>query len=352
MLRDMGNIAFSGNIAISAVIRELSRRIPPGWSVERTPAEDSRVRLKLIAADGRSALVELSVRATLEPRSVPGLAGAQERRRGQPTQLVVVPFLSRGTRTRLREVGANYLDLTGNASIAIERPGLFIETSGADEDPNRTPRAARSLRGAKAGRVVRLLVDLQESPGVRELAALAGLDAGYVSRILALLDGEGLIQRGKRGKIESVDWPRLLRTWADESPIDARGVRHTYLDPRGIEATLRRLAQLDTEYLVTCEAAARAYAPTTSPPLLTIWTADAERLAEVLALRPAKAGMNVILVEPRDERVLAEFQLRDGVRFAAPSQVAADLLSSPGRGPNEADSLLSWMEAHPGDWRR
>lgn len=43
---------------------------------------------------------------------------------------------------------------------------------------------------------------------------------------------------------------------------------------------------------------------------------------------------------------------RDGVWYAAPSQIAADLLTSPGRGPAEGEELIEWMFAHEGAWRR
>jgi hypothetical protein len=43
---------------------------------------------------------------------------------------------------------------------------------------------------------------------------------------------------------------------------------------------------------------------------------------------------------------------RDGLSYAAPAQVAADLLTSPGRGPQEGEELIAWMRAHEDDWRR
>jgi hypothetical protein len=77
----------------------------------------------------------------------------------------------------------------------VAKPGLFIDTQGAGEDPERQERPARSLRGPKAGRVVRALVAARRPPGVRELAAAIKIDAGYVSRVLAFLDNEALITR-------------------------------------------------------------------------------------------------------------------------------------------------------------
>jgi hypothetical protein len=41
----------------------------------------------------------------------------------------------------------------------------------------------------------------------------------------------------------------------------------------------------------------------------------------------------------------------DRLTFAALSQVAADLLTSPGRGPSEGESLLRWMSEHFEGWR-
>lgn len=43
---------------------------------------------------------------------------------------------------------------------------------------------------------------------------------------------------------------------------------------------------------------------------------------------------------------------RDGVWYAAPSQVAADLLTSPGRGPAEGEELIGWMMSNEDKWRQ
>ena len=42
---------------------------------------------------------------------------------------------------------------------------------------------------------------------------------------------------------------------------------------------------------------------------------------------------------------------RDGLVLANPSQVAADLMISPGRGPAEAVALVGWMKEHEDVWR-
>lgn len=272
--------------------------------------------------------------------------------RDTATPVVVSPYLSESTRARLRDGDVGYLDLTGNARIVLPEPGLFIETQGASEHPNREERPARSLRGAKAGRVARALIELKTPPGVRELAALTKIDAGYVSRVLSFLDSEALITRGGRGRIESVDWPALLRRWAQQAPLESRGNVRTFLEPRGLSALHGRLATFEGPYAITGSLAAVALAPIAPARLATLWVRDAAAASSALALRPANAGANVLLVETDDDGVFEGAAQRDGLWYAAPSQVAVDLLTSPGRGPQEGEELIAWMQADEERWRR
>lgn len=265
--------------------------------------------------------------------------------------LVITPYLSASTRERLRSEGIGYVDLTGNVRVVVAKPGLFIETQGATEDPDRQERPARTLRGAKAGRVVRVLIDSKQPPGTRELAAKAEVDPGYASRVLALLDTEALIARAARGRIEGVSWPVLLRRWAQEAPLESRGAVLAYLDPRGLSAFLSRLGRSGERYAVSGSLAAARFAPIAPPRLAVIWMKDAKDASVRLGLRPAAAGANVLLVDPFDDGVFARAQEKDGVWYAALSQVAADLLTSPGRGPAEAEELIAWMSKNEEIWR-
>jgi len=71
-----------------------------------------------------------------------------------------------------------------------------------------------------------------------------------------------------------------------------------------------------------------------------------------LTLRPADAGANVVLAEAVDDNVFDGVLLRNGLWYAAPAQVAVDLLTSPGRGPQEGEELIDWMKANEETWRR
>lgn len=59
----------------------------------------------------------------------------------------------------------------------------------------------------------------------------------------------------------------------------------------------------------------------------------------------------MLLVEPFDSVVFERTVLDDGLRYVSPSQIAADLLTSSGRGPEEAEALIEWMRSHEEAWR-
>ena len=115
---------------------------------------------------------------------------------------------------------------------------------------------------------------------------------------------------------------------------------------------MARLGKSDERYAITGGLAAAAFAPVAPARLATIWMKDAIEAASRLGLRAAEAGANVLLIEPADEGVFQGASQRSDVWYAAPSQVAADLMTSPGRGPAEGEELIGWMQAHEEAWRQ
>ena len=60
-----------------------------------------------------------------------------------------------------------------------------------------------------------------------------------------------------------------------------------------------------------------------------------EEAAARLDLREVDSGANVLLATGDYDVVFERTQDMDGLRIAAPSQIAVDLLTAPGRGPSE-----------------
>ena len=126
----------------------------------------------------------------------------------------------------------------------------------------------------------------------------------------------------------------------------------SFLEPRGLAALQVRLAKTATPYAITGSLAAATIAPLAPARLATLWFRDVELASTSLALRPADVGANVVLAEALDETVFDGALQRDGLWYAAPAQVAVDLLTSPGRSPQEGEELIDWMKTNEDRWRR
>ena len=70
-----------------------------------------------------------------------------------------------------------------------------------------------------------------------------------------------------------------------------------------------------------------------------------------LGLRPADTGGNVLIGQPFDPVVFDRTERDGGINYARMTQVAADLMTGPGRGPAEAEGLIEWMESNEDLWR-
>jgi hypothetical protein len=227
---------------------------------------------------------------------------------------------------------------------------LFIEATGAQASPWPEDRPLRSLKGPAAGRVVRALCDFKPPYGIRELADRAEISAPTVTRVVGFLDREAIVQREPRGPVLTVDWNALIRRWVQDYSLTESNRTATLLEPRGLPALLERLRGW-RDYALTGSVAASSVAPAAPARLAVVYVRSIGEAAEALRLRQTEAGANVVLAEPFDLVVFERTQQRDGLTSAALSQVAADLLTSPGRGPSEAEELIGWMSQHEDAWR-
>lgn len=311
---------------------------------------------------GPTATIVIEAKQSVEPREVPFIASIASQLRAtedwasmvlRPILLVAAPYLSGRTREKLRASDLNYIDLTGNVHLQIDNPAVYISAQGADKDPFRRARPMRTLRGAKAARIVRVLADFQAPLGIRQIAEYARTDPGYVSRVTKMLVAEDLASRGAQGNVESVDWEALLRVWTQYYSLLDSNKPSKYLAPRGLDDFLERLKGLRTKtrYALTGSLAARRYAPFAPARLGTVFVNDPAVAAGQLDLVSADAGANVLLVKPKGVFVYDRSVVKDDLVFVAASQAAADLRTGPGRNPEESEELLAWMRNNPDEWR-
>jgi len=319
---------------------------------ERRGRSDGRpdAVITIRAPDGGRAVLVVEVARRIDPVDVEA-ALRRIRASGDGMALLFARYLSPRTRERIVELGGNYADATGNLRLALSRPALFIEARGADRDPHSVPRPLASLKGPAAGRVVRAVCDFSPPFGTRELAARSSTAPASVSRVLGLLHREALVEREGRGVVARAEWEKIIRRWTQDYGLVTSHATSSWLAARGLPAVIERLALNVKKYAVTGSFAASRIAPVAAPRLLVVFVEESGAVAQKLDLRPAEAGANVLLVEPFDAVVFDRTIRRDGLVLAGPSQVAADLLTGPGRGPAEAEAFLAWMKENEDEWR-
>jgi hypothetical protein len=348
---------------VAGVAPRLRELLPSGWTVELEsapaaagdgPADAGWDGLLSIASpDGRVARLVVQAKSLLSPRDAAAIAARTgDGAGGAQGTLAVARYLSPSAREALTKRGLSYIDVTGNVRLALDDPGLAVLAPGADRDPFRSrDRPTNSLKGLPAAKVARALVDRPAPWRMRELAAEAGASLGSTARTVDFLDREALVVR-ERGTVIEVDWPQLLRRWTADYDV-SRGRRITpALAARGLDALEAGLRDSATEYVISGSLAARRLAPYADARLGLVYAGDADALTRELGIRPVPSRANVLIVEPADELPYMRARSDEGLRFAAPSQVFADLMSGPGRNPEEAAELLAWMERNEGAWRR
>lgn len=341
MFRDMRNGA-TGRTILRRALEGVRRRLPPGWTAEER-ADDI---LRLSGPSLRSVELPIIARKRLVPRDVPALLS-----RTKKPVMVVASYLGERARELLAEGGASYADATGNVRVVVSSPAIFLEGVGAAQDPERARRPLHSLRGAAAGRVVRALVELGLPQGVRKLAAAAATPLGTVSRVVSFLETEAIITRDDKKRIVAVDAVGLLSRWAKDYDLTKSNELYKLLEPRGLPALWPKLGQLP-RYAATGSTAGPGIAPTR---IAMLYVDDPEAAALSLELVPAEAGANVWLLRPYDvvvfertrQRTVTAGEATVDVVTVSTAQAVVDLLSSPGRGPQEAEALMEKMKDPP-----
>jgi hypothetical protein len=77
---------------------------------------------------------------------------------------------------------------------------------------------------------------------------------------------------------------------------------------------------------------------------------DASAVARDLHLRPADRGANVLLIEPFDRVVYRNHRVKEQIRYVSAGQVVVDLLTGPGRSPEEGEQLLGVLADTDEEW--
>jgi hypothetical protein len=319
--------------------------MPPGWHAKAGARLPEGGVIRLSSSGGAAGELVVWPKAQLAPSAVAAL--------NPPTSPTVIfaRWISPRTQELLRARGIGFLDTTGNVEVLLDSPAFYISAQGAVRDPQPKPAQRPSLRGPRVWALLRTIVEVEPPYGVRELASNLGLTAGYVSRVLKVLEQEALIGREPRGAVATRDWEPLLRTLTRTYSVLDANTATTWIATAGPEQFLTDIAGKKTaRFVVTGSFGASRLAPVAAPTVAMLYTDDPERLARTGRLLPAEQGANVTLLEPYDPVVFQRTWSSRAMPYASIAQIAADCLTGAGRMPAEGEALIEWMRRNPQRW--
>lgn len=356
---------------LNAALAALAARLPAAWrtDVERE-AKIGRYRADAVItiagptgdqatlyAEARRSVVTKDLPAMLEQAQV-YIDSDNPPRPGIARPLLVARYLAPPLQQWLTDRDIPYADAAGNIRVSLDKPALFVRDVGAQRDPWRGPgRPKGNLTGASAARIVRALVDFRPPYTIPGLMKLADTPSGNTYRAVDFIEEQDLLTRSEDGKITDVRWRALLERWSKDYSFAKLANEGTYLYPRGLPDLMRRLAGLGTDeeagrYAVTGSLVTpkwEEYAPAKNA---MIYVERPDQFVARTDLRRVDAGANVIIASSEATAAFDRTQRLDGTVIVAPSQAAVDLLTAPGRGPEEGRALLDWMERNEAEWRQ
>ena len=348
---------------IHDAVGALIARLPAGWSAQArlgVPGVDNpAIRLDAVVVvrspDGQAARIVIEAKQRIAPGAAPGVAEQAKQYCAafddSAVPVVGAGYLSPRARSMLASLGVGYIDTTGNMQLEVSSPGLAVFAAGAERDPWPPDARLASLRGRGAAVALRAIIAKRPPFGTRELAEATKASAPTLSRVIGLLEHEGIATREPRGPVLTVDWQAAIRRWAEDYGQLTSHQPTTLLDPRGLRAAESRLRHASFAYAATGAFAAQRFNPIAPARTASLYVEDPVEAAAELDLREVDSGANVTLLEPFDPVVFEGTDARDGLECVAPSQLAVDLLTGPGREPAQGEELLQWMQDNEPAWR-
>lgn len=262
--------------------------------------------------------------------------------------LLIAGETTKEARAILQDHGIAVIDGLGNAHI--ELPGLLFHLEGRrrPERPAGTISPTR-LKG-KAGVVAQaLLLHPDRVWHVQDLAKAAQVSGALAHRVLARLEGEGIVAAEGTGpnRVRRVTNPTaVLDLWAEEY-VERQTRTPGYLLAQTPQELIKKLGanlgRSGIDYALTGAAAASLVAPfITAIPVVDVWvatTAAPEELYKGAHADPVTNGQNVVFLQTKDDTPLAFREKAKGLWVANRFRLYGDLRSDPRRGREQADHL-------------
>jgi hypothetical protein len=343
---------------LSEVVRQLKLAVPAAFELEievteSRPLSKVEALIDIRVLDKQTLRFAAQIKTTMDRSGLLRVIEAASKDKNNAV-IITARYISMPAQQQLKKLGVSFADATGNIFVAAPKMGLLISNRGMDMDPwRKAGRPKASLTGISTELVIRALIDIREPYLTAELARESGTSRGSAYWVLDKLEEGSFITRDKKRSIEKVAWQELLRTWSTESDFFKTSTTTSYIAPRGLEQLLLDLKTIDKDlYAATGTISAAAYKSSTDLYTAMLYSTNPEALANKLGIRQTDRGANVILAYPNSTGPFQRTTEFEGVRIVSAPQTYRDLMSGPGRNPEEAKNLLDWMVKNDGIWRK
>jgi hypothetical protein len=327
--------------AIPPATVRVSRPEGEGAPTAGSPVADFVVSLELngIRLDLRGDWVRTASTAAVKT----SIARLQEAHEASPGMfpMLMAPYFTERQRQRLVDAGVAFVDLAGNAHIAVG--GVYISTV-APRVPAPEPGAPNPFSD-KASLVARKLLVDRGPVGILELASRIGVTPGYVSKVVSKLETLGYLSRvGEQGVVLR-DSRSLLDDWAVLYDFTRSPSTGYFCRSRSAVDIIERFkgARVEGTYGLTTQAGAYLVAPHSAFDRVDVYSADtatSEQLISLLKLERVDKGANVFLLSPYYKHsVFFGSRKVEGVSVVSDLQLYLDLFKYPLRGREQAEHL-------------
>jgi hypothetical protein len=259
---------------------------------------------------------------------------------GDAYPVFAAPYISDASAHICREQEVGYLDLAGNCRFAFDN--VYIERVAPD-NKYKEQRGHASLFTPKSSRIIRLMLGGSGAWQVQQLAAVARVSIGLVSKVKQELQEREWLVSTEEG-IKLSDPEQVLKAWAQAYSYKKSDVREYYTMAGGGDseaAAAHWCEENGARYALTGFSAARLSSPRVRYTRSSVYVESRiEDLARGTDLKPVDSGGNVLLLKPYDEGVFQGARILYGMEVVSPAQLYLDLQSMPGRGEEAAEEVL------------
>ncbi len=346
---------------LSETLNQFRKAIPASFKLELEPTRSAKnpfrtdAIIEVFRANSPAFKLAAEVKKTIDNSGllkVVDLVQTQLKQIGEP--LIIARYISVPAQEELKKLEISFADATGNIFLSAPEQGLLISNRGLDRDPWRKAGRPKSvMTGVSTELVIRTLIDTPEPYRIADLIEKSGASRGSVYWILDSLEEAGYVSRSEKGIIQFVKWQQLLEAWARESDFYKTNQTSSYIAPRGLDRLLEDLRDVkNIDYAATGTIAGMKYKSSAGLYTAIIYTTNLSVLANKLGLRETQSGANVILAHPNSDGPFMRTEEYSEIRVASAAQTYRDLMWGPGRNPEEAKNLLTWMEGNVDVWRK